>query len=110
LAKSVAVHAIAPGFLEITARIPESFRDNQPQFLNLKFLNVHGVNKPGLCKTIAANQPIVSVRGRASEKFCDEQLPRLELEPGLSRAEGEANELERQPWLLPLGGAASTNS
>jgi hypothetical protein len=71
LAESVAVHAIAPGFLEVAARIAESFRDNQLQLLNLEFLNFHGVNQPGLCKAIAVNQPIVSVQGRASEKFCD---------------------------------------
>jgi hypothetical protein len=61
LAKSVAVHPIAPGFLKIATRIAESFRDNQLQLLNLEFLNVHLVNKPGLCKAIAANQQIVSV-------------------------------------------------
>jgi hypothetical protein len=105
LAKNVAVHPIAPGFLEIATRIPESFRDNQLQPLNLEFLNVHGVNQAGQCKAIATNQPIVSFRGCAGEKFRDEQLTGLELELGVSRAEGEATSRNAGHGLLPPRGA-----
>jgi hypothetical protein len=61
LTKSVAVHPIAPGFLEIAARIAESFRDDQLQLFNLEFLNVYLDNNPDYAKpSLRINRKTVS--------------------------------------------------